>query len=271
MLIIKNPTFGSDFEVCVSQKNKIIPALMVPGTKKKPAYIGNRCYIQRDGPNAEFNIPPVKTKKDWTKYFNYCFKKGNELLAQHQSSLVIKSSNTFTNKELDQEDLRELFCEPSLDAYDSGYPRHGEITNETYNFRTAGLHIHVGFIVDNIPKDKIYHNIIDDLCLLSYYFDLYLAIPSIFMDRDTDRRKLYGMPGDFRYKVIDDLVIYEYRSLGIGTIENNNNIDWIYDQTNKTINKFNERINLPDLNRLKNCIINSNLTEAKKLISEFNL
>ena len=133
MLKIINPTFGSDFEIPVKNKQKIIPALMVPGTKQEPKDIGNNCCIQRDGPNAEFNIPPVSTKKDWTKYFNYCFQTGNKLLASHGCSLIVKSSHTYKEEDLDQQDLRELFCNPSRDAYKNGEERFGELTKDTYN------------------------------------------------------------------------------------------------------------------------------------------
>jgi hypothetical protein len=268
---INNPTFGSDFELAVVKEGKIVPALAIEGTKKKPSSIGNDCYIQRDGVNAEFNIPPVKNKTDWLKYTDYCFKKGEEILATHGLSLLPLSSHEYEEDQLNQGDLRTLFCTESYDAYTGGKPRKAEGVDQ--NLRTCGYHFHIGFdrrcpITDKFPSLK-------DKCALAYYFDLHLGIPSVYFDDDTDRRKMYGQPGDFRFKVIgkpnEKINLFEYRSLGGNLLKSFDLISWVYSAAENVITAFNNREPLPDLNLMYNTICNSDKKTAKALINQHNL
>lgn len=59
---------------------------------------------------------------------------------------------------------------------------------DTTNIRSAGFHIHVGY--DNPEVDR-------SLRLL-FYLDAYLGLPSILIDKDVQRRTLYGKAGCFR-------------------------------------------------------------------------
>ena len=50
------------------------------------------------------------------------------------------------------------------------------------------FHIHIGY---DAPE-------IDRSLRLITYLDAYLGLPSILIDKDTERRKLYGQAGCFR-------------------------------------------------------------------------
>ena len=54
--------------------------------------------------------------------------------------------------------------------------------------RSAGFHIHVGYPQNNI----------DVSVQMLRYIDVYVGIPSILYDTDSERRKLYGKAGCFR-------------------------------------------------------------------------
>jgi hypothetical protein len=263
MLKINEYTIGSDFEIFVNKGSKIIPALVVPGTKDNPEPIGENCYIQRDGVAAEFNICPVDNKEDFQKYFNYCFEQGNKQLAAHGLQLdTSKSSHLFDSSELDQEDLRQLLCNYSYDAYSKDI-RVAQVTDDVYNLRTTGLHLHIGFQSEE-PS-------FEDYCLLSKYFDLHLCIPSLLLDQDKLRRKLYGQAGDFRFKRIANLNLYEYRSLGSSILNYNGILSTIYDQIINAIKAFNNRDCLPKGNKLNNTINSTDIEGAKKIIRRYNL
>lgn len=268
---IKNYTLGSDFELATVREGKIVPALEIEGNKWDPMSIENDCYIQRDGVNAEFNIPPVSSKEDWLRYTNYCFDKGSELLALHGLTLLPSSSHVYDSEQLDQYDLRELGCSESYDAYNNAAVR--QIEGAADNMRTCGYHVHIGFNHKcPVSKEKPSKA---ELCNLAHYFDLYLGVPSVILDPDTERRNMYGKPGDFRFKVIKSqrkqINLFEYRSLGGNLLRSFDMIEWVYDNTLIAIEAFNKQIKLPSLKTLYNTINKSNVAAATKLINKYEI
>ena len=270
---ISKYTFGSDFELAVKEINgNIIPALMVPGTKDNPVSIGNNCFCQRDGVNFEANIPPVNTKKDWLKYTDYCFKEGNRLLALQGLTLHPSSSHVYSPEQLDQGDLRKLFCTESNDAYQNGKIRNVKVSKKT-NMRTCGYHFHIGFN-RKCPESGKFPDMATK-CLLAFYCDLHMGVVSVLLDTDNQRRNMYGKPGDFRFKSIgtpcNRLNLFEYRSLGGNLLKDKRNISWVFNAGKNVIKSFNARSPLPDLKIMYDTINNSDVSSAEKLIKEYNL
>jgi hypothetical protein len=271
---ITNPTFGSDFEMAVldSSSKKIKPVCMLlGGTKNQPEPIGKDCYKQEDGPMAEFNIKPVTTLKNWRYYFKYCIQEGNKFLAKSGNELIAISSHTFEDSELNQHNLRILGCSESLCAY-SVVPNNP--CGKT-NLRTTGVHIQIGFDYRCPKTNELFDR--DKANLLAKYFDTYMGIPSILLDTDSERRKLYGKAGDFRFgsKWCEEkdkrINLFEYRSLGGGLLSNPKNIDWLFKSTKKVVSNYNKKTKLPP-DILIRTIINNNITEdAKKLIKKLKI
>lgn len=61
--------------------------------------------------------------------------------------------------------------------------------------------------------------------------DLYLGVPSILMDGDTDRRRLYGKAGAYRSKPYG----VEYRTLSSFWVADPKLIGWAFEQTMRAV------------------------------------
>lgn len=268
-MIIGNYTVGSDFELPVRDRDIFVPALMVEGTKLVPKTIGEDCFIQRDGVAAEFNIPPVNNKLDFIKSISYCIATGNNILSKHNLVLDKASSYMFNEEELNQSDLRIMGCSSSHNAYQEGATLQNPDSKN--NLRTFGFHIHLGFNRRCIETNRLPN--INDFCKLTFYFDLYLGMFSVFKDSDNLRRSMYGKPGDFRYKIGKDkngnkLNLYEYRVLGSNLIEDSI-LDCIYENINHAVLAYNANEPLPELELMQSVILNSDVILAKELYTQY--
>lgn len=233
---IINPTFGSDFELPALYKQTNLPASVIDrlkGSKTHPHPIGNDCFYQVDGVNFEANIPPVTTREEWESYIDYCISKGNEALSISGLELVIASSMIYPDEELQHRDARRFGCDPSYDAY-SGFGSYRNV-EDAGNMRSAGFHCHIGFYIQEGERFS-YKSILR----LMQIMDIYLGLPSLLLDNDTDRRRIYGNAGDFRIKrrgQSGKLVIAEYRTLGSNML---NHKGFVFDQMEKAVEAFNE-------------------------------
>lgn len=274
MFEIKEATFGSDFEMgVVSLKTKkIIPVTgLLGGTKDNPKPMEGECYCQEDNVMAEFNIPPVDRVEDWMYQINDAKEKGNQILAKKKAKLTPISSHIYTDQELKDPTLRTLGCSPSSSAYsNTDVSPDGDSTN----MRTCGFHIQLGFG----RKDSENRNFTFETAqVLAKYFDLYLGIPSIHIDHDSERRKLYGKPGDFRHKAIwcDEIDgrinLFEYRSLGGNLLKNKKTIQWVFKQANIVIENFNNQTELPSDQILQETIMNNDGNTASKIMKKYSI
>jgi hypothetical protein len=222
---ILNQTLGSDFELCVANKNReIIPCpLKLGGTKKHPLDMGEGCYRQIDLHAAEFNTPVVQTREEWVAAFEYCIQKGEEILEDY--TLVAQSSHIFTDQQLKPKRLNKFGCEPSYDAYADGEVN--KVEKLIPNMRTCGTHIHVGFDGD-FTKDELYRFI--------FCMEKCVGLESLKLDKDFMRRTMYGKPGEYRVKKVLNTNIVEYRSLGSAVLQD---VGKLFDDTQKAIELFN--------------------------------
>lgn len=261
---INNPTFGSDFEMFLKNKEgKYISAVgIIGGTKKKPLSIGEGCFRQVDNVMGEFNIPPVTTLKDWNYYLEYCiYTVQKEILDKQGLELVAESAVYMSKDQLRSKSANTFGCEPSWNAWEGGtyHPTKPEST-----LRTAGFHVHVGFKYEHIDDLSL-----DDVFEFIKYCDLYLGLPSILIEPANPRRELYGKAGDCRAKDIaeQNLVIVEYRSLG-GWMFNHK--DWVFNQLQAAIEAYNNKTEeLPEV--IKDAINENNIELTKQIVNDFNI
>jgi gamma-glutamylcyclotransferase (GGCT)/AIG2-like uncharacterized protein YtfP len=266
---IINPTIGTDPEFCAIDGNNIIRSVIdkIPGTKRKEHCIGNGCTIQVDNVNCEFTIPPVVTKNDFLRYINYCIKVGNEYLKEHGLRLSTMSSNTYTKEECEHPVAKKFGCEPSFDAFLKNMARVGNPKDK--QLRSAGFHLHTGFIADNFTFDNIEKFI--------FCCDLFLGIPSLLIDGDTKRRSLYGTPSNFRYKKLENnLNIIEYRSLGGNLLYNEETIGYCFDQLQTAIKYYNENYEnmeelISDMPMIRQAIMENDSKLAMQLINKYSI
>lgn len=246
---IFDPTFGSDFEMPAVDSNGVPRSVIgkIGGSKEHPESIGRGCFKQEDNVMAEFNIPPCTDRQLWSNYINYCIERGNEILNPYGLHLVSEASFSYPKEELQHPSALRFGCDPSFDALNKGVteaPCLEEMTNP--NLRSAGFHVHIGFI--STPDNNC---TIDDIIRLIRLCSIYLGVYSLVHDEDTKRREIYGAPGDFRFKRKPlfpqkegrEQIIVEYRALSSKMLERKNTV---FALLNRIVELFNEGADLEE-------------------------
>ena len=119
------------------------------------------------------------------------------------------------------------------------------------------MHIHVGY------KDPDVDVSID----LIRAMDLFLGVPSVFMDPDTERRKMYGKAGDYRLKGYG----VEYRVLSGYFLGSNELLSWLWDATQKAIDFVNAGGIITNPEDIIKAINNCDKELAKEILEDYNI
>ena len=218
-------TLGSDPEFfCFDVDKKEFIALcdLIPGTKKEPAPIEVQgCLQQVDNVSVEFCVPPSPTLDGVYESIISCLKMTEIYLKgiNPAYTLIAQSSAHFNSDQLCNPISTTFGCDPANTIY--GDPLIPNLS-VAKNLRTNGFHIHFGFD-DKLNEEQIKHFIL--LC------DLFLGLPSYIIDEDTERRKLYGLLGEYRIQPWG----IEYRSLGGGMFHHKAHIQKGLDKIKKII------------------------------------
>ncbi len=241
MQAIKNPTFGTDPEFAIINvvTNEPICAFgKVPGDKKNPADIGNGCGIQPDGVNVELTIPPVSTKDQFVSMIMYGKNEFQRIFTNIDPNLRVISASSllYNDEQLSAPEVRIFGCDPSWNLYTQNHCVKPS-AEEVGNMRCAGFHIHMGVK---------YLLSVEEIERYIYCMDIMCGLPSVVLDKDRDRKRLYGQAGDFRMNRNDDLTIVEYRTLGGNLHGSEQHIAYFFDQTNKAIELYNSLIEYPE-------------------------
>lgn len=217
-------TIGADPEFFLETKSKstLIPSQgRVPGTKDNPAVIdGTDFKVLRDNVAAEYNIPPATNKYD----FLSSIETGMGLVLasipydkRKNIQISKKSSGLINHKHLNNTEALNFGCEPDFNAWTIS---ENVIDRDSIDerFRCVGGHVHVGYL-------EKYPNI--NPLILVRCMDLFLGVPSVILDPDKERRKLYGKAGAYRptkYGI-------EYRTLSNFWIHEPRFINFVWDNT----------------------------------------
>ena len=259
----KNIMIGSDPELfIVNNKTGLVVSSigLIPGKKKdayRPEGMPKGYGLQIDNILAEFNIPPVKTREDFIHHINYMKNYIDNYVKEKNPDLGIKcyASQYVPWDQLQSEEACLFGCDPDYNVYTEDVNPKPE--GDKTNLRSAGTHIHVSYDNPNIQQSLA----------LVRCMDLYLGIPSVFMDPDKDRRKLYGKAGSFRicpYGV-------EYRPMSSYFISNDELIGFLFDGTRRAITHAQIGLPLPDGNTVQDIINNCKETEARAIYEKFAL
>jgi hypothetical protein len=187
--------FDPEFFLRDKATGKLISAIgLVGGSKDNPKPIGNGCFVQEDNVAVEFNIPPVEytnveeTSQIVWEYFQYVYDWVNKNVCEPNGlEIAIIPSGYFEPDQLDNEAARTFGCDPDYNAYtgaENPRPKGPE------GLRTCGGHIHIGY--DN-PSPEFNREIVQNM-------DFLLGVQSVLLDKDTERRRLYGKAGAYRNK-----------------------------------------------------------------------
>jgi len=259
---IENVTLGSDPEIFLVDENdttRFISAIgKIGGTKEYPRHVGDGIALQEDCTAVEFCIPPSKTKEELVSNIEMGLLKIAKAIEGKGLNMAIVASAHFANEELLHPLAVLAGCDPDFCAWNGEANESADLL--LTNLRVAGAHIHVGY--EN-PSEEVSLAIVKAM-------DLFLGVPSILMDTDTERKQLYGKSGCFRFKPYG----VEYRTLSNFWLKSPELIKWVFTNTQKAIEWINEDQSYLLENYRSDIVMsinNSNKEVAENLIKEFSI
>jgi len=250
-------TIGADPELfLINNQQKLISVVgLIGGSKEEPMPIGNGCAIQEDNVAAEFCIPPCTSADTFISSIQYALGDINSRAENLGLSLAtLTASASFDRDQLRTRQAQEFGCDPDYNAYTMRPNPRPKAKDKT--LRSAGGHVHVG------TKHR-HPDIIKTM-------DLYLGVPSLLIDKDEQRRQLYGKAGSFRPKPYG----VEYRTLSNFWIWDKNTIHWVYHQVSTCIDKcvsFIENTTEEDRLQIQDCINTNNKETAEQLVKTWGI
>lgn len=238
---IKNLTIGADPEVFLTKDNKIVSAEgIIGGTKEKPLDVKHGLFLLEDNVMVEFNIPPSSDKESFINNMRYARMYLDSYVAIKGYGIDYSAAAHFTKDEVSTEQAKRFGCDPDFNVYlkEINIPPSSKTT-----LRCCGGHIHVGY--DDPQQDTSE--------LLVKALDITLGLDSILLDKDTERRKMYGKAGTFRFKEYG----IEYRTLSNYWIASDNLVGWVYSRVEKAIELVNSDAISSILNDYENAIVST--------------
>ena len=214
---------GSDPEAFVRNKQtgEIVSAIgLIPGDKDRPYAISEEGHaVQTDNVMVEFCVPAAKSAQQLNQDIKFCLDTLNKMLPD-ELEVVILASATLDKKYLRSKKARLFGCDPDFNVY-TLQPNIAPNAKNNY-LRSAGGHIHIGY---EDVKFEMNLKIVQAM-------DLFLGLPSLILDKDTERRKMYGKAGCFREKNYG----VEYRTLSNFWIASEESINWAFNQSHRAVN-----------------------------------
>jgi hypothetical protein len=203
----KEILIGCDPEVFVfdTKKEKFIGAHgLIGGTKAAPLEVTNG-MVQVDGMALEFGIAPARTEDEFFSNISSVMNTLQNMLPSHLELRVVPIV-VFDDDVIDSAppDALMLGCDPDYNAYTMEKNSPPMLSDP--NMRSAGGHVHVGWCkgVDAESKQHL-----TACAALTAVMDRNLGVPSLYWDKDSTRRQIYGKAGAFRPKPYG----MEYRTL----------------------------------------------------------
>jgi hypothetical protein len=250
-------TIGFDPELFFKDKtDKLISVVgKIGGTKEEPMPIGEGCAIQEDNVAAEFCVPPATTVQGFIDSIDYALNDINKRAQALGLTIAqMQASGTFDIDQLKTRQARTFGCDPDYNAYTGMANPRPRTANK--QLRSAGGHIHVG--TQKNPFDVV------------KTLDMYIGVPSVLIDPDEERRKLYGKAGCLRIKPYG----VEYRTPSNFWIWNHKTIAWVYHQVSNALNacdSYIEKASDELYNTVQHCINNNDKETAKRLVSTYGI
>lgn len=254
-------SIGSDPEAFLRNRKtqEIVSAIgLIPGTKHNPEPMNGLpegFSIQTDNVMVEWCIPAVRNPYDMYNNIQKCITYTNSIIPA-ELEVVIQASAYVDPKYLNNRQAKTFGCDRSFNAWT--YEVNPAPNNKT-NLRTCGGHIHIGY---DQPDDKSRIAIIRTL-------DLFLNIPSLILDKDDDRKSMYGKAGEFRAK---DYGV-EFRGLSNYWLQTQSHVKTIFNGIDLAIDFVNcgEEISDSDQLLIQETINTNDKKMAYKLINKYEL
>jgi len=264
--MIKNITIGSDPEFLIYKDDKPVSSIgIIDGTKADPQEVEPGYGVLKDNVLIEGNIPPAKSKEEFINNFKNLKRIMSEILEIGGYRLVCDDSAKYSEDQLDNDEARTFGCAGFFNAWTM---RFGNVQGLLgLPARTCGFHVHMGYTYEGEYED-------DWIALyIARAFDYFVTYPSRLEHDDEIRAKYYGDYGNFRITSYG----VECRSLG-GWFTQDKYLEWVYDQTIKTLEfcsnennlKLLDKVTSPESNPEENYkILNINLED--QLYGDINI
>lgn len=217
-------TIGHDVEVFLRDAHGFKSAIgYLFGDKQNPRplfALGDGFAVLEDNVSCEFNIPPQHDAGGFIKACNDALNYIKQEIAEHGLTFAERvSATSFPVDELRNPAALEFGCDPDFNAWTKAPNPRPCATDST--LRSCGGHVHVGF-------DQTKLDYIDVVRAM----DVFLGLPSVFLDADTKRRALYGKAGAHRPKPYG----VEYRTLSNFWIWDEHLMQWVFDGVATVLN-----------------------------------
>lgn len=228
---------------------------IIGGTKKNPRQISDEGHcVQEDNVMVEFNIPPANDSEEFINHINFVRGYLTEYLKPQGFELECKASHLFNKKHLNTDQAKLFGCEPDYNVY---LKDENPKVKEGGRLRVCGGHIHIGY-----PNPEEHHTE-----AIVKAMDIFVGLPSVWLDTDVRRRRMYGTAGSFRFKPFG----CEYRSLSNFWLEDEDMMKWAYDNTILAVNTAlnNDLSSLDEYNDdIRSAMNESNVELARALYKE---
>ncbi len=190
---------------------------IIPGTKFAPHKVPMGA-VQVDGMAVEFNTRPATTPLQWRETILAVKGSLADMLPKGHT-LAKEPIAEFSPEVMKAQPLEaiELGCLPDYNAWNCS-PNKRPFPHPT--MRTASGHIHLGW-GKNIELNLSH---MATCWTVTRHLDYLLGIPSVVLDPDKKRRKMYGQAGAFRPKPYG----MEYRVLSNFWLKSPQLINWVY-------------------------------------------
>ena len=263
-MTLKNITIGCDPEMFIidtANSNSVVSSIgIIPGEKGNawrapdmPKGFG----IEIDNILAEFNIPPVKDEESFVKNINYMKDYISKLVKKVNPSydILCTASMHVPEDQLQSPEAKLFGCSVDYNAYTEKV--NPKPTGTSTNLRSAGFHIHIGY---HNPNSLV-------SLMLVKALDITLGLPSVLLDKDCERRALYGKAGAFRITPYG----LEYRVLSSFMYSTDELIRFVYRGAMEALNTCSKGLYLPSGDNIQKAINNSDSTLAVSLLSNLIL
>jgi hypothetical protein len=250
---MSNFTIGADPEFMLKNyQGQLISAIgKIGGDKWNPKPISEVGHaILEDNVSVEFNIPPSDNADAFVAHLSFVMQHLRGVADSHGLLFAEGvASASFPETELQTPEALVFGCEPDFNAWTEQV--NPKPKSDDPNLRSCGGHVHIGTSLDPIKVIRA--------C------DLFLGVPSVWMDSDSKRRELYGKAGAFRPKPYG----VEYRTLSNFWIWSEKHMRWVYDQTNKALDFVEQGNEIdPEMGKLVCQAINQGDLSAAKYLGE---
>lgn len=246
---------GCDPEVFLINNQGLLPVFgLVGGDKWNPKPVEGMpagFTFQEDNVALEFGIPPAASREEFVKSVRdvqFAFLNKHPELTFCNLSCVV-----FHEDALKHPQANVFGCEPDFNAWTN---KENPRPRMKKNTRAAGGHVHV-----ELPAESSREIVVQAM-------DFYLGLPSLLMDKDSERRKMYGKAGAFRPKSYG----VEYRTLSNFWIFKDRYVEWVWDNTERALNSVGQgeefQAASADIQRIINT---SNIEEARILVEAYDL